>query len=181
MASESASPTLRYCADHSQLSHALYRFIGWDPLSIINIFYASKKCFCFIKKGSVRLFHAFWKYSIILLAISYVFETKYNFHIDSEFACSWWFHWFPLISKIDNPLYIYIPVRSIQTNAHNTISSDTTLKTYHGPCVRYDIIPALMHNWSLLCRFVWRNRIAPSVAIYCQLHHLLSSTVKSEP
>jgi len=81
-------PTLRYCADRAQLRQALYCFIGRDYLSIINIFYFSKKCFCFIKKEPFKLFHASLKYSIYLLVISYVFETKYNFHIDSEFPCS---------------------------------------------------------------------------------------------
>ena len=134
MAGESASPSPTIlCRPLSALNSQLS-----DSLSIINIFYASQKCFCFTKKEPFKLFHALWKYSIILLVISYVFETKYNFNIDSEFPCSWRVHWFPLINKTDNPLYIDTPLGSVQTNAHNTIPSDTTFPVYQGPCVRYN-------------------------------------------
>lgn len=54
-------------------------FMEWDSPSIINIFYASKRCLYFLKINT-HAFHAFWYYFIPLLLAFHVFpETKCMF------------------------------------------------------------------------------------------------------
>ena len=83
-------------------------FMEWDSPSIINVFYASRRCLYFLKMNT-HAFHVFWCYFIPLLLAFHTF-LKWNICLTcSWFECSRWI--LPVSVKHDHQFSTYMIFR----------------------------------------------------------------------